>query len=324
MPRISQEAIPVQQAVLTPIGVDLGPGGQGLQAVGQAVSGIGRQLHRQQEAEKKVNEQLEKRRLEVVDTIGKSNAQSLRKQGLSEIEAFKETHPNPEEWIDGVKDIAKSIAKDHNELEMSDEARQIANAQLQSWADEQLALTRLDGIKRSAIDAVEATKANYIDALEGGDPEEIFEARLYIFQMLDNTVDEAERDNTLKELEKFGHEKRVLRIMDNIKPTLVDAIKLDDKQAGLAALDTITQQLVDEGQWTGVEAVQAPTGPLLVLAGAGTGKTRVVIARILHLVQQGTPPERILAGLGFPCGESSWMDRHLSGPLSSWAIPGRL
>ncbi|HAU47729.1 MAG TPA: DNA helicase II, partial [Planctomycetaceae bacterium] len=44
-----------------------------------------------------------------------------------------------------------------------------------------------------------------------------------------------------------------------------------------------------------IEAVQAPTGPLLVLAGAGTGKTRVVIARILHLVQQGTPPERILA-----------------------------
>ena len=44
-----------------------------------------------------------------------------------------------------------------------------------------------------------------------------------------------------------------------------------------------------------LDAVQAPTGPLLVLAGAGTGKTRVVIARILHLVQQGTPPERILA-----------------------------
>ena len=44
-----------------------------------------------------------------------------------------------------------------------------------------------------------------------------------------------------------------------------------------------------------IEAVQAPTGPLLVLAGAGTGKTRVVIARILHLVQQGTPPERIFA-----------------------------
>ena len=44
-----------------------------------------------------------------------------------------------------------------------------------------------------------------------------------------------------------------------------------------------------------MDAVRAPAGPLLVLAGAGTGKTRVVIARILHLVQQGTPPERILA-----------------------------
>ena len=44
-----------------------------------------------------------------------------------------------------------------------------------------------------------------------------------------------------------------------------------------------------------MQAVQAPIGPLLVLAGAGTGKTRVVIARIGHLVWRGTRPSRILA-----------------------------
>jgi DNA helicase-2/ATP-dependent DNA helicase PcrA len=43
------------------------------------------------------------------------------------------------------------------------------------------------------------------------------------------------------------------------------------------------------------EAVHAPAGPLLVLAGAGTGKTRVVIARIANLVRKGTRPGRILA-----------------------------
>ena len=42
-------------------------------------------------------------------------------------------------------------------------------------------------------------------------------------------------------------------------------------------------------------AVTAPVGPLLVLAGAGTGKTRVVIARIAHLVRHGSCPSRILA-----------------------------
>jgi len=42
-------------------------------------------------------------------------------------------------------------------------------------------------------------------------------------------------------------------------------------------------------------AVHAPVGPLLVLAGAGTGKTRVVITRIAHLVKKGARPSRILA-----------------------------
>lgn len=35
-------------------------------------------------------------------------------------------------------------------------------------------------------------------------------------------------------------------------------------------------------------------GPLLIIAGAGTGKTRTLIYRVAHLVEQGTRPERIL------------------------------
>ena len=41
-------------------------------------------------------------------------------------------------------------------------------------------------------------------------------------------------------------------------------------------------------------AVQAPDGPVLIIAAAGTGKTRTLVYRVAWLVEQGIPPDNIL------------------------------
>ena len=43
------------------------------------------------------------------------------------------------------------------------------------------------------------------------------------------------------------------------------------------------------------KAVQHINGPLLILAGAGAGKTQVITYRIAHLIKNGVSPHEILA-----------------------------
>ena len=57
----------------------------------------------------------------------------------------------------------------------------------------------------------------------------------------------------------------------------------------------MTQTYLNDLNPAQLEAVTYTQGPQLVIAGAGSGKTRVLTYKIVHLLNQGTDPWRILA-----------------------------
>lgn len=61
-------------------------------------------------------------------------------------------------------------------------------------------------------------------------------------------------------------------------------------------------------------AVDHDAGPLIVLAGPGTGKTRVIIARLARLLESGAPPESLLA-LTFSVKAAEQMRERLAGHI---------
>ena len=76
--------------------------------------------------------------------------------------------------------------------------------------------------------------------------------------------------------------------MQTVVDSPLEARPDPDPHAYLARLNPEQRCAVEHG------GVGEPAGPLLVIAGAGSGKTNVLAHRVAHLVAEGADPGRIL------------------------------
>src|SRR5215212_7522704 len=99
-----------------------------------------------------------------------------------------------------------------------------------------------------------------------------------------------ERYQTIAELgEELKALKRVLELGKTLPVTPRTRLILKRTAAGARAIDY--EKELNEAQF---KAVTTTEGPLLIVAGAGTGKTRTLVYRVARLVEIGAKPESIL------------------------------
>ena len=122
----------------------------------------------------------------------------------------------------------------------------------------------------------------------GGQPELPFELQRILVKALAKTP--KDRYQTVAE---FAAELKIIKRDLDLGKTLPVAPKtrlvLQRRTPGAAAIDY--EKDLNEAQF---KAVTTTEGPLLIVAGAGTGKTRTLVYRVARLVEVGVKPESVL------------------------------
>ncbi len=82
-----------------------------------------------------------------------------------------------------------------------------------------------------------------------------------------------------------------------------------------AELDALLELTLSDEQW---QCVSTPLEPFVIVAGAGTGKTAVMAARVLWLVASGLVAEHEVLGLTFTNKAASELAERVSRYLAAW------
>jgi len=142
--------------------------GKAISGIGQVVGGFGEQLAKQSEDERKLKDELLRRKRESINLLSSTQAMGIRKEAREKFERFKADNP-PDKWEEEAIKIRGESDKQVAGLPFSSDILEREQLEQHLWGESFGRIADLDTTKEYARQAEVATRIELIDALKEND-----------------------------------------------------------------------------------------------------------------------------------------------------------
>jgi len=154
----------ISQNINRPVPMQSDAVARATQKLGQTISGVGQQIDRKVEEARKQEKVLFQKHRDMLDKTGMMKVDFYMENEEETLKNQKSDDGDVRKWQDFVNNRAKTLTARVNNLDLSDEAREIADIKLDAWLEKNLITTQGDVISKDQAEHVAMLKETFAGA----------------------------------------------------------------------------------------------------------------------------------------------------------------